>query len=200
MQLSVLARNNLLEAIELAYIGQTLSAGTGTGGSITGTAAAAKLRFHTGTMPANCAAARTGTQLVDMTLPADLMSVAASGSKALNGSWQAAASAAGLAGYYSIMDNAGTTCHEQGLLSQPWAASTAYVLNQQVHNGGNVYRCTTAGTSAVSGGPTGTGTGITDNTAVWAYVGPQDIALDNTSIASGQTVTITSKSLTAPNA
>jgi hypothetical protein len=53
----------------------------------------------------------------------------------------------------------------------PWATSTAYALNAQVSAGGNVYKCTTAGTSASTGnGPTGTGTGITDGTAVWAYV------------------------------
>jgi hypothetical protein len=34
---------------------------------------------------------------------------------------------------------------------------------------GKLYRCTTAGTSASSGGPTGTGTSITDGTAVWEY-------------------------------
>jgi hypothetical protein len=34
---------------------------------------------------------------------------------------------------------------------------------------GNLYRCTTAGTSAASVGPRGTGSSITDGTAVWAY-------------------------------
>ena len=200
MQLSVAARNAILEALEITYNGQALAAGTGSGGSITGSAAQPKLRFHTGTMPASCAAARTGTTLVDMTLPADFMSAASSGQKTLNGTWQATAAAAGLGGYYSILDNAATTCHEQGLLSQPHAVSTAYLLNQQVHNAGNVYRCTTAGTTGASSPPTGTGSGISDGTAVWAYVGPQDIALDNSNIANGQTVTVTSKTLTAPNA
>jgi hypothetical protein len=53
-----------------------------------------------------------------------------------------------------------------------WLASHAYTLNTFVSNGGNVYKCTTAGTSASSGGPSGTGSGITDNTAVWAYQSP----------------------------
>ncbi len=53
-----------------------------------------------------------------------------------------------------------------------WATSTAYTLGKKVVLGGNLYICTTAGTSAESGGPTGTGSGITDNTAVWAYVRP----------------------------
>lgn len=53
-----------------------------------------------------------------------------------------------------------------------WQTSHSYTLNALVSNAGNVYKCTTAGTSASSGGPTGTGTGITDNTAVWAYQAP----------------------------
>jgi lysophospholipase L1-like esterase len=51
----------------------------------------------------------------------------------------------------------------------PWQASTAYALNQTCQNGVNVYYCSQAGTSAASGGPTGTGSGITDNTAKWGY-------------------------------
>jgi hypothetical protein len=53
-----------------------------------------------------------------------------------------------------------------------WAASTAYALNAVINNGANCYKVTTAGTSGTSGGPTGTGTGITDGTVTWAYVGP----------------------------
>ena len=51
-----------------------------------------------------------------------------------------------------------------------WTPSTAYSLNDVVNNDGNMYVCTTAGTSAGSGGPTGTGTGIADGTAVWDFV------------------------------
>lgn len=54
--------------------------------------------------------------------------------------------------------------------SAAWAGSTAYALGDRMSNGGNVYRATTAGTSASSGGPSGTGAGITDGTVVWAYV------------------------------
>jgi hypothetical protein len=46
------------------------------------------------------------------------------------------------------------------------------VVDDIVANDTNkVYRCTTAGTSDASGGPTGTTADITDNTAVWAYYG-----------------------------
>lgn len=52
----------------------------------------------------------------------------------------------------------------------PWVATTGYVADQLVLNGSNIYRCVTAGTSAGSGGPTGTSNSITDNTVVWTFV------------------------------
>ncbi len=55
---------------------------------------------------------------------------------------------------------------------EQWQSSTAYSQATWVFNGSNVYRCITAGTSAGSGGPTGTGTEISDNTAEWDYVAP----------------------------
>ncbi len=55
--------------------------------------------------------------------------------------------------------------------AEPWAASTAYVVGSKVVNdSGKVYQCDTAGTSAGSGGPTGTGSDIADNSARWDYV------------------------------
>jgi phospholipase C len=50
-----------------------------------------------------------------------------------------------------------------------WAANTVFTLDDRVVNGGNVYRCTTAGKSAASGGPSGTGDGISDGGAVWDF-------------------------------
>lgn len=53
-----------------------------------------------------------------------------------------------------------------------WAISTAYVQGQVVSNGGNLYYCITSGTSAGSGGPSGTGAApITDNTVTWFFFG-----------------------------
>ena len=52
-----------------------------------------------------------------------------------------------------------------------WAQSTAYALGALVTANGNLYQCTTAGTSAAAGtGPAGNGTGIADGTAAWSYV------------------------------
>ncbi len=54
-----------------------------------------------------------------------------------------------------------------------WAPNTAYSLDNIVYNGTRFYRVTSAGTSDVSGGPTGGlgTTGITDGTVTWAYEG-----------------------------
>lgn len=145
LQLSTAVRNAILEAIELTVNGQTLNAG-----AVTGTAAAPKLRLYTGAPPANPAAAATGTLLVEITLPADWMGNASGGTKLLNGTWQGTASASGTAGHYRLVDNAGTTCHDQGTV-----------------------------TLTAGGG---------------------DMTLDNTNIATGQTVSVSSKTLTAPNA
>ncbi len=69
-----------------------------------------------------------------------------------------------------------------------WVAATAYVQKQRVVNVGNVYICTTPGTSAGSGGPTGTdpATPITDGSVVWQFLGANggaviDIAPDMSS-------------------
>jgi hypothetical protein len=132
IQYSVAVRNAMLDAFES-------TAGT-----------SARLRILTGSPPANCAAAQTGTLLVEMTLPSDWMGAASGGIKERAGSWTGTASGTGTAGYYRILDSDGTTCHEQG--------------------------------------------------TVTATGGGGDMTLDNTSIASGQTVTITTKSLTEPHA
>jgi hypothetical protein len=59
-----------------------------------------------------------------------------------------------------------------GYNAKAWVAATAYILNELAENDtGKVYVCTVAGTSAGAGGPTGTGTAITDNTVTWSYVG-----------------------------
>lgn len=54
-----------------------------------------------------------------------------------------------------------------------WLANHAYVANNTCVNNGLYYRCTTGGTSAASGGPTGVTTAITDNTVTWRYMPPQ---------------------------
>lgn len=157
------------------------------------------LLIFDGTRPTNITDADAGTVLATMTLPATPIGAASAGVISKSGTWEdTAADASGYAKYYRIKQS--TTVHYEGLCAQNWAASTAYVVGQQVVRNGLVYRCTTAGTSASSGGPTGTGTGITDGTAVWAYQGVSDLVLDNTNIAAGQAVTVSSWSYTRGNA
>lgn len=84
---------------------------------IEGTAgAAAVLRVYTGSAPANCGAAATGTLLVSITLPSDWMSAASGGSVAKTGTWSGTASggAADTPGYFRIWDSGVATCHVQG--------------------------------------------------------------------------------------
>jgi len=94
-QFSTAVRNASLDAIE-ATIGTTVT-----------------LELRSGAAPATCATADSGTLLASMTLPADWMAAAASGAKALLGTWQdAAADAAGTAGHFRI--KASSVCHIQG--------------------------------------------------------------------------------------
>ena len=131
-QLSVAVRNAKLDAYETAI-------GT-----------APKLQIRTGSQPANCAAADSGSMLCEITLPSDWMSAASGGVKALLGTWQGTASGTGTAGHFRIKDSGGTTCHDQG--------------------------------------------------SITATGGGGDMTVDNTSIASGQTVTVTTFSKTEGNA
>lgn len=52
-----------------------------------------------------------------------------------------------------------------------WQPSTEYALRAFVINNANRYELVTAGTSAASGGPTGTDAAITDGTCVWCWRG-----------------------------
>ena len=96
--------------------------------------ASPKMLILTGSAPANCAAAQTGTLLAELTLPSDWAANAASGAKGLLGSWSGTVVADGTAGYYRILDNAGTTCHEQGTMGTSGqdlnATSTALTTGQ----------------------------------------------------------------------
>ena len=100
IQFSVAVRNARLDAIE------------------TTAGASAVLRIRSGSPPADCAAARTGTVLATCNLPADWMANASGGSKALSGTWQdASADATGTAGHFEIMNTGLTTCHMQGTVT-----------------------------------------------------------------------------------
>jgi hypothetical protein len=100
IQLSVSARNARLDSIETTI----------------GTSAI--LRIRSGTAPANCAAADSGTVLATINCPTDYMAAASSGSKAKSGTWEdTSADATGTAAHFRLYDSAGTTCHLQGTVT-----------------------------------------------------------------------------------
>lgn len=111
----------------------------------------AVVKIFTGSAPADCATADSGTLLAEFDLGSDWAAAASSGSKALSSTpISATAAGTGTAGYYRVYESTKTTCHEQG--------------------------------------------------TVTATGGGGDLTVDNTSIASGQTVKITGWTKTAPGA
>jgi hypothetical protein len=76
----------------------------------------AKLRIATGSAPADCATADSGTELITITLPSDWMAAASGGTKAKSGTWSGTATGgtASTPGHWRLKDNAGTTVHAQG--------------------------------------------------------------------------------------
>ena len=77
----------------------------------------AVLKIFTGSPPANCAAADTGTTLATLSLPSDYFNAASSGSMTKLGTWSATASATNTAGYFRVYNSGVTTCHIQGTVS-----------------------------------------------------------------------------------
>ena len=101
MQLSVAARNGVLDALE----------------TVIGTSAIIKIR--SGAVPASCATADAGTVLATMNLPSNWLDDAASGSKSkgANVFEDTNADATGTAGHFRIYALDGTTCHAQGTIT-----------------------------------------------------------------------------------
>ena len=101
MQLSVAARNAVLDALETAI----------------GTSAVIKIR--SGAVPASCATADAGTVLSEMLLPSDWLDDAVSGSKSKGANIfeDTNAENTGTAGHFRIYASNGTTCHAQGTIT-----------------------------------------------------------------------------------
>lgn len=76
-----------------------------------------QLELRSGAPPANCAAADTGTLLVEMLLPSDWIGAFAAGAGAKAGTWSGAGVAAGSIAHFRIKDSAGTTTHAQGTVT-----------------------------------------------------------------------------------
>ena len=100
LQYSVAVRNAQLDTVE----------------STIGTSAILEIR--TGSPPANCAAADSGSVLATFNLPSDWMAAASSGSKAKAGTWQdTSADGAGTAGHFRVKDSGGTVTGIQGTVT-----------------------------------------------------------------------------------
>ena len=79
---------------------------------------AAVLKIRTGSAPADCATADSGTVLASITLPSDWMAAASGGSKSKSGTWSdTSADATGTAAHYRLYASDGTTCHQQGTVT-----------------------------------------------------------------------------------
>lgn len=118
IQLSVAVRNAMLDAIE-STIGTT-----------------AVLKIRSGSVPATCATADSGTVLATLTLPSDWMAAASSGSKALAGPWQdTSADATGTAAHFRIYDSGGTTCGLQGTVTATGGGGDLEVQNTSFASG-----------------------------------------------------------------
>lgn len=124
LQFSVAVRNARLDAVE------------------TVAGASPVLKIRSGAAPANCAAADAGTVLAAVTCPADWMSAAGSGQKALSGTWQdPTADAAGTAAHFRLYASDGTTCHAQGTVTATGGGGDMTVDNA-VFAAGQVFNIT----------------------------------------------------------
>lgn len=113
------------------------------------------LEIRTGSVPATCATAGTGSVLVTINLPSDWMAAASGGEKVRAGTWEDASA-----------DGTGTAGHFRVYSSQVTKDNT---------------------TCIIQGSVTATG-------------GGGDMTVQNTSIATGQTVTVTTFTLIAGGA
>jgi hypothetical protein len=130
IQLSVAVRNGRLDSFET-------TCGT-----------SAVMKIFTGSPPANCAAADSGTTLATVNLPSDWMAAASGGTKAKSGTWEdLSADNTGTAGHFRIYDSGVTTCHMQGTVgtsgtdmtvnSVSFTATQAFTVNSFTLTDGN---------------------------------------------------------------
>jgi hypothetical protein len=98
------------------------------------------VKFFTGSVPANCAAADSGTKVAEFDLAASNDWVAASGgTKALNSlPLTVTGAAAGVAGYFRFYQSDGTTCHLQGTITLTGAGGDMTLDNTNITVGQTV--------------------------------------------------------------
>lgn len=118
IQLSTTVRNARLDAIETAI------------------STSAVMKIRTGSAPANCGTADSGTVLATLSLPSDWMAAASSGSKAKSGTWEdTSADNTGTAAHFRIYASDGTTCHIQGTVTATGGGGDMTVDNTSFASG-----------------------------------------------------------------
>lgn len=118
LQFSTSVRNAMLDAIETAV------------------STSAVLKIRSGSVPATCATADSGTVLATLSLPSDWMAAASSGSKAMSGTWSdSSADATGTAAHWRLYATDGTTCHAQGTVTATGGGGDMTVDNTSFASG-----------------------------------------------------------------
>ena len=155
--------------------------------------------------PASTATAPGGSALATVALPASFSASVTGGVITAAAITAVNISVSGTALWFRVTKSDHATVLWDGSVgngvSTAWVASTAYTVGQTVANGGNAYLCTTSGTSAGSGGPSGTGTSIADNTVVWSYIGLAigDMTLNTAVLVALAQISISSLTYTVPS-
>ena len=121
IQFAVSTRNARLDAIET-------DAGT-----------SAILEIRSGSMPANCATASSGTKLAQFNLASDWAASASGGSKALNGlPLTTTGAASGTAGYFRLFKTDDSTCILQGTVTATGGGGDMTLDNISIASGQTV--------------------------------------------------------------
>jgi hypothetical protein len=125
IQLSAAVRNARLDTIE----------------STIGVAGVVKIR--SGTPPANCAAADSGTVLATFNLASDWAAAASSGGKSFSGTpiQDSSADNTGTAGHFRLYASDGATCHMQGSVTITGGGGDMEIDNTSI-NAGQVVQIT----------------------------------------------------------
>jgi len=93
------------------------------------------LQIRTGSVPATCATANSGTILASLTLPSDWMAAASAGAKAKAGTWEdTSADNTGTAAHFRIFSSGGV-CHIQGTVTATGGGGDMTVDNTSFASG-----------------------------------------------------------------
>ena len=101
---------------------------------------AARCIIYTGSPPADCATAASGSVLATIICPSDWMNDAATGSKTLKGTWSVSASGTGTAGYFRIYDSGVSVCSMQGTVG---TSATDMIVDSTSFTSGQTFSITT---------------------------------------------------------